>query len=145
MALLSYYDALLAVSQLSISGVERTYALANGGPASLADADLPAQWVMLPGAGESALANEPVMVGASQGLHTLRATLVVAVAPVAKGDRGAKFVESLQMLDAACTAVAGLSGGAGPVSYTGTVTTQLVVAGIEYWGVLVTIEIPTIA
>lgn len=117
-----------ALGALAPTGVKRNY---GHPPASLSDADLPAQWVQLPQSAEA-----PLTFQANGGWPELRAQLVIAYQPTAQGTQAANWAGTLAILDALAAVMHTATGiGRGGLSWSvrpGVVT----VAGTEYWAAI---------
>lgn len=117
-----------ALGAMPVTGVKRYY---SEPPASLSDADLPAQWVQLPQSAEA-----PLTFQANGGWPRLTAQLVIAYQPVAQNTQAANWSGTLAILDAMATALHAATGiGRGGLSWTvrpGIAT----VAGVEYWAAI---------
>jgi hypothetical protein len=119
-----------ALSDLSVSGVNRTY---SHPPASLED--LPAKWVQMVVGDESSLTlNED----GSGGVTLFRAQLVVAYESFAQGTQPDNWEGTLTMMDSVATALRGVSRGTlceGRVTWV-VRASQVRVGDTPYWAVV---------
>ncbi len=93
----TYSQFIAGLSSLAVSGVTAVF---PHPPEALNTADLPAMWVQLP-RGQDA----PLTFQANGGWPTLRADLVVAIAPVAQGIQAENFAATVAMMDAVADAL----------------------------------------
>lgn len=143
MATASFYTFLSRLAAVTVSGVNRRYALAEGGPMSLTTADLPAQWVTVPGIAAWSGQEEPLCANQTEGARTHRAILVVAISPLTQDLVGANWVATVQMVDAVYDGLAAVYTTLGKSLPTVQVvaTPDIEVAGVKYWGVLATVSV----
>ena len=123
-----------ALNSLVVTGVRRRYAYEPNG---LSTADLPAQWVRLPGA---ALGIDGGYASACNDTSKERtAELVIALEAAGQDTPGAATTALLTMIDALETALDAL---AYPlVEYTISGSEPIVTALTQYWGVTATVTI----
>jgi len=116
---------------LSVAGVNRRFT--QGPPGSLKASELPAQWVTMPTGERPATAK-------SSNWSRKTADLVIAVEPFSLGTQPQNFEGMIRVMDAAETALNGLS--LGKTQPTWTIRAPVVgVADNDYWGVVATVEI----
>ena len=127
----AFVDTLEAVT---VTGVNTHFT--QGPPASLTDAHLPAKWVMLPRATESA-----VVFGEQGGVQTMSADIVIAVVANVQNIQGENFDLTINLMDNLMTALSamGLCGVRSKWRVNIRQTT-VTVAGFDGWGIVCTVE-----
>lgn len=143
MATKSFYTFLGRLAAVTVSGVTRRYALTEGGPMSLTTADLPAQWVTIPGIAAWSGQETPLCAAQTEGQRTHRGIVVVAINPLTQDLVGANWVATVQMVDAVYDGLVAVytTLGRGLPTVQVVATPDIEVAGVKYWGVLATVEV----
>lgn len=118
-----------ALTGMVVTGVRRRY---TAPPQQLATADLPAQWVNLPGASNN-LDSELAAVCYDLA-KTRQATLVIATEAAGQNNNPANTTALLTMMDALETALDAYRRQAGMVDYSIT-PAAIVISDTNYWGV----------
>lgn len=118
-----------ALGDINVTGVTTKL---DQPPASLNDADLPAQWVQLP-----QLRDEPMTFQSMGGWPALQAQFVVACEPVGQGTQPANWSQAVNMVDyvAAALRVSPSAFCKGKVTFA-VRPARLSVAGVDYWAVV---------
>lgn len=118
-----------ALTGMVVTGVKRRY---TAPPQQLASADLPAQWVNLPGAANNL---DSELASACYGLaKTRQATLVIATEAAGLGTNPANTTALLTMMDNLENALDTLRRANGMLDYTLT-PAAIVLSDTNYWGV----------
>ena len=126
----TYATFLAELAGLTITGVERMY---DYPPASLNTADLPAAWVQLPRGDEQVMTFQ-----AGGGWPAMTADLIVATEPAAQSMQSSNHDAMVAMMDAVSTALRAAKFAKGTHSWS-IKSARITVAGIDYWGVVVTV------
>lgn len=118
-----------ALTGMVVTGVKRRY---TAPPQQLASADLPAQWVNLPGAANNL---DSELASACYDLAKIRtATLVIATEAAGQNNNPANTTALLTMMDALETALDAYRRTEGMVDYSIT-PAAIVLSDTNYWGV----------
>jgi hypothetical protein len=120
------------VAGCSPTGVKRAYTYP---PTSLNTADLPASFVMPPDSGKSAQVST-----CGAGEKTRMCQFVVAVEAVAQDTQTANYAALVAMADYVETAIEALDLTTYKLTYEINTTSEIVVAGVQYWGVSATVS-----
>jgi hypothetical protein len=129
----TYTAYITALEAMTVAGVTRKFA--QGQPATLHTADLPAQWVDLP------RGNSEVATCAGDMTRTMTADLVVALEPVGQNTRPVNFDACVTMLDSVHTALdaAALGGMSHPAWNTR--LAYVTVNTVDYWSIVTEVTI----
>ena len=127
-----FYNAL---NGLVVTGVKRRF---TAPPRQLATADLPAQWVNLPGAANNL--NSGLASTCYSLAKTRTATLVIATEAAGQNNNPTNTAGVLTMMDALETALDNYRKTAGMVDYSIT-PAAIVLSETNYWGVTCTVTL----
>lgn len=142
----SYETFLTRLAAVTVTGVTRAYRLTDTKviPTSITTADLPVQWVQIPGTGRPVGEEAPLhakQTGGGERIH--RGLVVVVLGPVNQGEPSANMLAAVRMVDALDTglrAVQGTLGMAGP-TWDISIEPELPIGDQKFWGVSATVEV----
>jgi hypothetical protein len=109
----SFYTFVSTLAGAEIEGVRKRYSVDEAGPRSVQTAQMPCQWVQIQGIGNYVAREEPLHAEQSRGSRVFRATLVVALGPVAQGLDGDNLQAAYKMVDAVHDGLAAVAGDLG--------------------------------